>query len=316
MERIVEFESEGTILRGKLFTPEGAGPYPVVVMAHGTSATIPMVLEQFALELYRAGFMVLAYDHRNFGISDGEPRQQINPWTQARGYRDALSFILSLPETASERVAIWGDSFAGMQALVVGALDPRIAAVVVLVPSCGEELPPMEPTREHFEQIRKTFEYGDVSATSETTTGPLPVVSSDQLGTPSLVEPIQAFRWFIEYGGRAGSGWQNRVTRVMPNTPVPFSPYLAAPFLKADLLMIVAPDDEMARANPYVSRATFDLVPGHKRWVEIDGGHFGTLFYPGERFDRAISAKREFLVERLINISARKSGEAAGAKRE
>ena len=33
------------------------------------------------------------YDHRNFGISDGEPRQQINKWIQARGYRDAIDFV-------------------------------------------------------------------------------------------------------------------------------------------------------------------------------------------------------------------------------
>jgi dienelactone hydrolase len=300
MDRIVEFTSEGAILRGKLFTPPSIGPHPVVVMAHGTSATIPMVLEQYARELYAAGFMVLAYDHRNFGISDGDPRQQINPWTQARGYRDAVDFMLSLPEAAQERVAIWGDSFAGMQALVVAALDPRIAAVVAHVPSCGAELPPMEPTEENFKQLLTTFEHGDVSATPDTTTGPLPVVSPDQLGSPSLVEPIQAFRWFIEYGGRPGSHWQNLATRVIPATPVPFSPYLAAPFLKADLLMIVAPDDEMVRANPDVSRATFDLVSGFKRWVEIDGGHFGALYHPSARFDRAVAAQREFLVERLL----------------
>jgi pimeloyl-ACP methyl ester carboxylesterase len=301
MERVIEFESEGAILRGKLFTPEGAGPHPALVMAHGTSATIPMVMEQYALELHAAGFMVLAYDHRNFGISDGEPRQEINPWKQARGYRDAVSFMLSLPDVIPERVAIWGDSFAGMEALVVAALDPRITAVIAHVPSCGAELPQMEPTAENFKQLRDTFDHGNISATRETTTGPLPVVSPDQLGTPSLVEPIQAFRWFMEYGGRPGSGWQNRVTRVIPNTPVPFSPYLAAPFLKADLLMLVAPDDEMARANPKVSRATFDLVTGVKRWVEIDGGHFGALYHPGERFDRAVAAQREFLVERLVH---------------
>lgn len=301
MDRIVEFPSEGAILRGKLFSPEGAGPHPALVMAHGTSATIPMVLEQYALEFHSAGFMVLAYDHRNFGISGGEPRQEINPWTQARGYRDAVSFMLSLPEADQKRIAIWGDSFAGMQALVVAALDPRIAAVVAHVPSCGAELPPMEPTEGNFKQLLTAFEHGDVSATPETTTGPLPVVSPDQLGNPSLVEPIQAFRWFIEYGGRPGSRWQNRATRVIPNTPVPFSPYLAVPFLKADLLMLVAPDDEVARANPSVSRATFDLVPGHKRWVEIDGGHFGALYHPGERFDRAVAAQRDFLVERLAD---------------
>ena len=46
-------------------------------------------------------------------------------------------------------------------------------------------------------------------------------VTADQGGTPSLLAPIQAFRWFIDYCGRPGSGWINRVTRVLPATPVP-----------------------------------------------------------------------------------------------
>ena len=35
----------------------------------------------------QAGMAVLLYDHRNFGLSDGVPRQEINKWVQARGYR-------------------------------------------------------------------------------------------------------------------------------------------------------------------------------------------------------------------------------------
>ena len=31
--------------------------------------------------------------------------------------------------------------------------------------------------------------------------GPMPVVSSDQLSNPSLLKPIQAFRWFVDQGG-------------------------------------------------------------------------------------------------------------------
>lgn len=299
MGRSVEFRSEGATLRGKLFVPDSPGPHAAVIMAHGTSATVPMVLEQYALAFHEAGFAVLAYDHRNFGTSGGEPRQQINPWVQARGYRDALSFLVAEPEIDASRVALWGDSFSAMEALVVGALDERVAAVVAQCPVCGSERPRVEPSDALFARLKATFEEGDVSPTAETTVGPMPVVSFDQMGTPSLLKPIQAFRWFIEYGGRPGSGWQNVATRVIPPTPVPFSPYLAAPYLKADLLMIVAHDDEMVHCNPEVARATFDLVPNYKRLVEIGGGHFGLLYHPGALFDEAAKVQRDFLVERL-----------------
>ena len=108
MVQIVAFPSEGTIIRGRLFSHPGSSrPSPVVIMAHGFSATINgMVADRYAEVFFGSGLSVLLYDHRNFGISDGEPRQQINKWVQARGYRDAINFVTTLPEIDSNRIAI------------------------------------------------------------------------------------------------------------------------------------------------------------------------------------------------------------------
>ena len=146
---------------------------------------------------------------------------------------------------------------------------------------------------------KATLQTGEVSATSETTTGPLPVVSPDQLASPSLLAPIQAFHWFINYGGRPGSGWLNRVTRVIPLTPVPYSPYLCAPFVQAKVLLMVSPEDEMVHANYQVARRAFDLMPGVKSWYDIADGHFGLLYHPSPRFDEAVSVQAQFLSEQL-----------------
>ena len=76
----IEFPSEGAALRGLLYLTEARSRKPpVIIMAHGTSATIYMVADKYAEAFCRAGFAVLLYDHRNFGRSGGEPRQQINP---------------------------------------------------------------------------------------------------------------------------------------------------------------------------------------------------------------------------------------------
>ncbi len=91
MYRLVEFPSEGATLQGRFYYRENApGAAPVVIMAHGTSATITMAIDHYPEVLHAAALCVLLYDHRNFGLSGGEPRQQINPWIQARGYRSAL----------------------------------------------------------------------------------------------------------------------------------------------------------------------------------------------------------------------------------
>ena len=294
----VEFPSEGAMLRGFLYeSVAGEPPFPLVVMAHGTSATIPMVADRYAEVFAQSGVSALLYDHRNFGISGGEPRQEINPWVQSRGYRDAVTFASDLPRHDSSRIAIWGDSYSAGEVFLVAACDPRVKAVVAQCPVFGAS--PPEPDPLGFAAIRETFESGDVSGTPDDRIGPLPVVSHDQAGTPSLLAPIQAFRWFIEYGGRFGSGWRNTTTRVVPSNTAPYSPFLCAPHVTVPSLMLVAPGDEMVHANPLVSRAAFDLLPGDKEWHDLDGGHFGLLYHPSPLFDEASARQAHFLASRL-----------------
>ncbi len=290
----VEFDSENATLRGLLLRPDSGPPPPVVIMAHGTSATIGMVTDEYAEVFRRHGLAVLLYDHRNLGASDGQPRQEINPWIQSRGYLDAIAFVQGLDGIDSDRVGLWGDSYSAGEVMVVGAVDERVTAIVAQVPVCGSAAPTAEATPANFDAIRATMLGGDVAGGPEVTVGPLPVVSADQLAAPSLLEPIQAFRWFIDRGGRHGTRWLNRVTRVIPDTIVPFSPVLCAPFITPPTLMMVAPDDEMAHADYDVARLAYELMPGPKQWHDIAGGHFGLLTHPGPLFDEASRVQADF----------------------
>jgi len=70
----IEFDAEGATLRGWLYRPEPAAPAaPAVVMAHGYNCLKEFYLDRYAAAIASAGHVVLAYDHRNFGDSDGEP---------------------------------------------------------------------------------------------------------------------------------------------------------------------------------------------------------------------------------------------------
>lgn len=300
VEAPIAFDSEGASLSGLLLRPAAThNKLPMVVMAHGTSATIGMVAIEYARVFARAGLAVLLYDHRNFGRSGGEPRQEINPWIQCRGYLDALNLAESLGFVDVSRLALWGDSYTGGQVIVVGACDHRPKAIVAQCPIFGPELPSVQPTAENFNIIRHTLLAGDVRGTRETTVGPIPVVSADQIGMPSLLKPIQAFHWFVEYGGRPGSGWVNNATRVIPPTPVTYNPVLCAPFVACPVLLMVAPEDEMAHANYSVTKHAFGLMPEPKRWYDVAGGHFGLLYYPGERFEDAARVQTDFFLEWL-----------------
>jgi len=294
MFSIVEFPSEGATLRGRLYARPTSRPRPVVVMAHGLSATISqMTADRYAEVFHDAGFAVLLFDHRNFGISDGQPRQQINKWIQARGYRDAMSFVATREDIDAARVALWGDSMSAAEVIVVGAIDARVKAVVAQVPACGDNPPPKGAD---FAEIRDKLLHGDVSATPENTIGPLPIVSTDQTGTPSILKALTAYRWFTEHGCRFGSRWENTATLVAPATP---NAVACAAHLEVPLLVVMSPEDEMGGCNPAITRMAFEAARGPKEMFEIDGGHFGMLHHPSPLFDRAAHAQREFLLRHL-----------------
>ena len=136
MRQDLEFEAGGVTLRGWLYTPDGAnGPVPTVVMAHGFSAVKEMYLDRFAEVFADAGLAALVFDNRNFGASDGEPRQEIDPIAQMRDYRHAITYALTLDGVDGNRVGAWGTSLAGGHVLVVGAIDRRVGCVVAQVPT-------------------------------------------------------------------------------------------------------------------------------------------------------------------------------------
>jgi uncharacterized protein len=51
-------------------------------MAHGCAGVKEHGITRFAEAFADTGFVVLLHDHRTFGISGGEPRQDIDPWRQ------------------------------------------------------------------------------------------------------------------------------------------------------------------------------------------------------------------------------------------
>jgi dienelactone hydrolase len=94
-------------------------------MAHGYAGVKEHSVARFAQAFADAGFVVLLHDHRTFGVSDGEPRQDIDPWRQIADWRRAISYLEARPEVDPKRIGLWGTSYAGGHAPVLGATDRR-----------------------------------------------------------------------------------------------------------------------------------------------------------------------------------------------
>jgi len=135
MDRLdVTFESSGERCAAWLYYPEGKGPHPCVILAHGFGATRQSRLDAYASRFAQAGLAALVFDYRHFGASAGEPRQLLDINKQLADWSAAISFARSLPPIDSGRIALWGASLAGGHVIEIAAHDKRIAAVVAVVP--------------------------------------------------------------------------------------------------------------------------------------------------------------------------------------
>jgi fermentation-respiration switch protein FrsA (DUF1100 family) len=292
--------AHGTVLRGDLYLPAPAdGGAPGVVMAHGFSATRRMGLGGFARVFQQAGFAVLVYDHRNLGDSDGEPRQQINPWAQARDYRYALTWLAARPEVDAERLALWGSSFSGGEVLVVGAIDDRVRVVVANVPFSGvsRDALPAEQADARFAALHRALEdtSGQGPADTGDVIGPMAVV--DEHGGPAFLSQEESARWFLDVGGAPSSGWVNTFTLQSGAGQDPvFDPGVCVPRIAPrPLLMVVASEDRLAPTD--IAIATYSRAGHPKRLELIEGDHF--VDYDGPAFARVSSVMRDFLLEHL-----------------
>src|SRR5271163_4173659 len=133
----IRFTVDGGIRLGAwLYLPDNArSQCPAITMAHGYAGTREHGIAKFAEEFAKAGFVVLLHDHRTFGVSAGEPRQDVDPWRQIADWRRAITYLESRTEVDPFRIGLWGTSYAGGHALVLGATDKRIACIVAQVPT-------------------------------------------------------------------------------------------------------------------------------------------------------------------------------------
>src|SRR3984957_7652755 len=120
------FMSHGTRCTAWLTLPAGDGPHPAVVLAHGLGGTHGMMLSQYEQHFAAAGVATLAFDYRNMGASDGQPRQRIVMRRLRQDVASAVGFLREQPTIDAKRIGLWGTSLGSMHVVRVAAADPDI----------------------------------------------------------------------------------------------------------------------------------------------------------------------------------------------
>jgi uncharacterized protein len=282
--RDLSFQVDGETCAAWLYSVAGdnAGA-PIVVMAHGLSGTRRDGLGPFAERFAAAGIAALLFDHRGFGDSSGEP-DLFHPRRQLDDWRAAIGFARSLPGVDANRVATFGSSMGGGNALAAAADDPRVAAVVSQVPF-------IDILRQaHHSPARVT-----VQALAAATLGRhLPAV-----GQPDEVALINApggevgWRHVVSIG--EDSRWRNRVSTRWLLGP-PFRPARHAADLHCPWLVCVGEADRVAKPAPAIAAARRAPYGELRTYPGVD--HFD--IYDGAEHEAVVTDEIAFLHRHLL----------------
>ena len=136
MKRAIEFYSEGFKLCGDVYTPDGLAPGEQragVLLCHGYTGVKDLYLPDNARVLNEAGYVVMTFDYKGWGESEGKSPHRLAPYSRVADVQAAMTFLGVQPEVDEERIGIYGTSYGGATVSWVGAIDPRAKCVVSVV---------------------------------------------------------------------------------------------------------------------------------------------------------------------------------------
>lgn len=307
MRQDVEFDAEGTTLRGWFYVPKPEdAPHPTIVMCHGYSAVKEMYLDDYAQLFCDAGFCVLVYDNRNLGASDGEPRGEIDPWAQIRDYRHAITYALTRMEVDPNRIGIWGSSYSGGHVIVVGAIDRRVSCVVSQVPLIsGHENARRLVRADMFAAMREMFDGDRAARFRGDAPAMLPVVAAQ--GEACALPTMGCEEWFTATAATRAPSWVNECTLRSVEMFFEYEPGTYLSWVSpTPLLMVVAVDDDLVVSD--IAIDAYERAREPKRLELLPGGHFDA-YVAG--FDRSSAAARDWFTQHLMAPAVESAVESA-----
>lgn len=282
MRHDITFTSEGLSCSGWLYLPddlESGEQRPAVVMAHGFSAVKEMYLSNFAERFAGAGFVVLVFDYRYFGESEGEPRGRLFPTEQHEDYRNAVSWVSERPEVDADRIGVWGSSYSGGHVLHLAAFDRRIKAAVSQVPlvdgwANAQRL--MRP--DVFAGLHQMLAQDRQSRYEGAESVRIPVVAPE--GEPAALPTPDSYEWFTQTGGSIAPNWRNEVSLESMEKFLEYNPAANIHRISpTPLLMVVAGGDTLTPTDLAIAAYERALEP--KSLVITRGAHFDAYTEPG-----------------------------------
>jgi len=278
--------SEGVRLQAELFSLKtlAGKQLPTVIMAHGWGGTAAN-FRRDAIDLAGAGYLVITFDYRGWGQSDGriilaappdkkdrrrftaevlELREYVDPIEQTTDWFNVIDWAIGEPMVDRNRIGLRGSSYSGGHVFYVAARDSRVKAIVSQVGAFDSRWVVTGP-----EQSKITYDEATRRARGE-------------LGYP---EPRARV-----VGNLIGAPIRDKL--------LSFAPVEDAPKVKDCAVLFIVAEKEELFDNKDHAKLAYDRMPGtKKKYVVVPGiTHYGIY---REQRDQAIKMAIDWFDEYL-----------------
>ena len=131
----VSFHSQGCRLMGDLYRPDDRRDGETragILLCHGYTGVKDLYLPDNAAALVAEGYVVLTFDYKGWGESEG-PKNHLDPHGRVADAQAALSFLALQPEVDADRLGVYGTSYGGATVVWLAAVDERVKCAVSVV---------------------------------------------------------------------------------------------------------------------------------------------------------------------------------------
>ncbi len=154
---VVQIPNGEVTLAAEVHVPEGTGPFPAVVLIHGSEAGVRSTYREYAKQFAAHGIVALIYDKRGCGLSSGN--YLLADFSDlASDALAAVRYLRSQSYVDTTRLGVWGISQGGWITMLTAN---KSSAIKFVINVSGPAVPPQQHIQYALENQLRADSFDD-----------------------------------------------------------------------------------------------------------------------------------------------------------